>query len=132
MGGTFACILYLQFYKPDLFKRLILSVDIVGITEIGKAEKSRLSTINTLPITYEEKQVLVNHTVFLGATPEMVMLSLGNPREQRRYRGGDVLVYYDQDDPRPTLLQFERGKLTRASKGSALDLSTPETAASSP
>lgn len=124
MVATFATFLYLQFYNPQLLKELIITVDVVGVTPIGQAEQARIATINTLPITYEEKQVLINHTVFLGANTQMVMLALGNPKESRAGSkpASSVLVYYESDDPRPTILRFEQDKLIHAYKGSALDL----------
>lgn len=124
MVATFACMLYLQFYKPGLLKELILSIDVVGVTPIGQEEQSRQATINGLPITYEEKQVLINKTVFLGASSRMVMLALGTPKEQKPSGkgAGNIYIYYQPDDPRPTILRFEHDKLVHAYKGSALDL----------
>lgn len=126
MAATFAVILYMQFYKPTLVKELIISVDTFGVTTIGQIEKARQFEINHLPITYEEKQVLLNRTVFLGATPRMVALALGEPKERKKYRAakgtGTAYVYYLPDDPRPTILRFEGEKLVHAYKGSALDL----------
>ena len=96
----------------------------IGVTPLGEEEKFRQSAINALPLTYEEKQVLINKTVFLGASSKMVQLALGAPKE-RKVGGGksnSILIYYQPDDPRPTILRFERDKLVHAYKGSALDL----------
>ncbi len=130
MVATFACILYLQFYNPDLLRRLILSIDVVGMTAIGQAEQNRQATINTLPITYEEKQVLINHTVFMGATSQMVALALGAPSERKPSDTGkgNLYIYYQPEDPRPTILSFEQDRLVHAYKGSALDLAADTSA----
>lgn len=118
---VFAASLYLQLFQPMVVKRLILSVDVFGITDLGMAEKSRLNTINNLPITYEEKQVLMNRTVFLGATRQMVTLALGEPNKQQQAGADNMYIYYLPDDPRPTILKFSRDRLVQAYKGSALD-----------
>ncbi len=127
MAATFAVMLYIQFYKPTLVKELILSIDTFGVTSIGQEEISRQAAIRQLPkLTYEERQVLINRTVFLGATPNMVMLALGAPKERKAYHSpkgnGTIYIYYLPDDPRPTILRFEDEKLVHAYKGSALDL----------
>ena len=72
MVSIFVFFLYLQIYRPTFVKELILAIDVFGVTEVGTAEQQRLDSINKLPITYEEKQVLINKTVFLGASPQMV------------------------------------------------------------
>jgi hypothetical protein len=120
--GTFALIFYLQFYQPEVVKRLILAVDVLGVTPLGEEEQLRQTRINQLSITYEEKQVLLSRTVFLGATQQMVTLALGTPKEQKHTAQGTLYIYYLPDDPRPTILRFKSDKLAHAYKGSALDL----------
>lgn len=121
MVSIFAFFLYLQIYRPSFVKELILAIDVFGVTEVGTAEQQRLDAINKLSITYEEKQVLINKTVFLGASPQMVALALGQPSEQKQAPAENIYIYYLPDDPRPTILKFSRDKLVQAYKGSALD-----------
>lgn len=125
MAATFAFILYLQIFRPTLVKELIISVDVVGVTSLAQSEQNRQIQINQLPITFEEKQVLINKTVFLGATPQMVQLALGSPKESKRGGRETIYIYYLPDDPRPTILRFQRDRLVHAYKGSALDLAGP-------
>ena len=123
MAATFAVILYMQFYKPNVIRELILSVDTLGLTSIGQQEQTRQYEINRLPkLTYEEKQVLLNRTVFLGATTRMAQLALGPPKEQKRGRREVIFIYYMPEDSRPTILRFENDRLVHAYKGSALDI----------
>ena len=83
--------------------------------------------INKLSLTYEEKQILIQKTVFLGATSDMVMLALGAPKERFRapktaeFSEGIVFTYHLPNDAQPTLLRFVGNKLTHAYKRSAID-----------
>lgn len=111
---------------PDKIRDLLIVVDRFGITEVGAAEQARIRTINRLPITYEEKQVLIQRTVFLGATREMVHLALGDPVcvLQTPVEGHGTIeswVYYIEGDRKPTQLAFQNNELTTAGKASALD-----------
>lgn len=112
---------------PDKMKDLIISVDHFGITEVGALEQKRVRTINRLSITYEEKQVLIQRTVFLSATREMVYLALGAPvcRLQSAKTASEPAteywVYYIEGDRKPTKLAFQNNELVTAGKSSALD-----------
>ncbi len=125
-----ATAFYIHNYKYEVVENLILEIDKFGITNIGKEELLRRSRINNLPITYEEKQILINRTVFLGATAEMVQLALGKPKEaynaadvaESGKQEGIIYVYHFPADARPTLLRFENNKLTHAYKGSTIDV----------
>jgi hypothetical protein len=113
--------------NPDIARKLVISIDSFGVTPMGQEEISRRHTINNLPITYEEKQILINRTVFLGATTEMVVLALGQPRKGTRGLSADGsesinLVYHFPDDPLPTVLTFEGNKLVRAQKKAGIDI----------
>lgn len=113
---------------PDHMRSLLISVDRLGITEVGAAEQRRVRTINRLPITYEEKQVLISRTVFLGASREMVYLALGDPvcvwREEAKSKepGIEYWVYYIENNRKPTQLAFQSNELTGAGMASALDV----------
>lgn len=115
---------YVASYQPELVTRAILSVDIYGITKIGKEEITRTERIKSLPISYAEKQVLLNHTVFIQATQEMVKLALGEPKTVYPARSpteNTYFVYYLGTDKLPTVMVFEDDKLTQAYKGSSAD-----------
>jgi len=121
---------YLYTNQPDMVKHIALKLDRLGLTQPNPTEINRVSEINILPISYEEKQILINKTIFLGATPRMVMLALGKPKEGHRANSEIdnaktlILVYHLPEDLRPTMLYFEEGKLTQARKGSSIDFDT--------
>lgn len=113
---------------PDKMKDLLISVDRFGITDVGAAEQQRVRTINRLnSITYEERQVLIQRTVFLGATREMVYLALGDPvcvlqvPATTQQPASEAWVYYIEGDRKPTQLLFQNNELMNAGKTSALD-----------
>jgi hypothetical protein len=112
---------------PDKMKDLIIAVDRFGITDVGALEQKRVNKINRLPITYEEKQVLIKRTVFLNATREMVYLALGDPvciaqtARTATEPASEHWVYYIEGDRKPTRLSFQNNELVNAGKASALD-----------
>lgn len=113
---------------PDKMKDLLISVDRFGITDVGAAEQQRVRSINRLrTITFEERQVLIQRTVFLGATREMVYLALGDPvcvlqvPASRQQPAAEAWVYYIEGDRKPTQLLFQNNELMNAGKTSALD-----------
>lgn len=122
---------YVSVYQPELVNKLLINLDVFGLTRVAKQEHERIEKIRALTIPYEEKQVLMNRTVFMQASPEMVKLALGEPKrtfEKPWPERGTMLnyfVYYVADDKRPTILVFENGKLIHAYKGSALDIAAP-------
>lgn len=126
---VFILLHYLTTYQPDALTRFLIKVDVYGLTDVGQKEQKRLYDIQNLPITYDEKQVLINHTVFMGASQEMVVLALGEPKKEVEKpwveNNNEMLtyyVYYVHDDKRPTVLVFDNDKLINAYKGSALDV----------
>jgi hypothetical protein len=126
---TFGVLAVLQMYQPDVMKQLLLTVDVFGFSDAAHQEKEREQAINDLSVTYEEKQILLHHTVFLGASTNMVRLALGHEpvKVYQRVLADQHItvtyfVYYLQDDKRPTILEFANDKLEKAYKGSALDL----------
>lgn len=123
IGGLF----YLDTFHPDLAKTLMIKIDPFGLTPEGAAEKQRVAEIKALPIPYEKKQVLLEHTIFMGATKEMVRLALGDPKKMQRHtdESGEVQeiwIYVFRLDKRPTMLAFEKDTLASAYKGSMLDV----------
>ena len=115
---------YLKAYEPERLDNLLLEFDEWGITEVGRKEQERLRKINELKIPFEQRQALMNRTIFLGAKKEMVLLSLGEPTitpvnisvtEQR-------LVYYLGDYDRPTILVLQNDILISAYQSSSSDL----------
>lgn len=125
---VYAVLFYLQTYRPETMAEFLVKVDVFGFTDIARQEQERLGKIRDLTIPYEEKQVLINRTVFIGATYDMVKLALGQPKKilQRAAEGSSVAliyyVYYLPGDKRPTILVFQQDKLTNAYKGSVLDI----------
>ncbi|MCH2548125.1 MAG: hypothetical protein MK052_11025 [Alphaproteobacteria bacterium] len=112
---------------PDKVSDLIISIDRFGITDVGALEQKRIRTINRLAVTYEEKQVLIQRTVFLNATREMVYLALGDPMcvlqtpATKSEPAIESWVYYIEGERKPTKLAFQNNELTSAGKASALD-----------
>jgi len=121
---------YIAVYQPEFVNNLLIKVDVFGITKVAKEEQDRIEKIRALTIPYEEKQVLLNRTVFMQASQEMVKLALGSPQktiEQPWAEHNTLLIYYVYylaQDKRPTILVFENDKLIKAYKGSALDLAS--------
>lgn len=118
-----SCI-YIYTTQPELVDRVLLRIDVLGISDTARRENERLEKIRALSIPYEEKYVLVNRTVFMGASEYMVTLALGEPskRDQQGTPPKVTLVYFLPNDKRPTLLVFEEDKLVNAYKGSSLDV----------
>lgn len=125
IGGLFA----LKALQPDAFDSLMLTFE---LTPNSKEEKARLDRINLLPISDEKKKILTNRTIFLGASPRMAELALGEPIQRRGNHDQtptvDQWIYYFADDSRPTVLEFEDSKLAKAYKISAhkLNLSSAQ------
>lgn len=127
----FGAVVALGVYRPDLFNRALVSVDRLGLSDAASQERSRVARIMQLPITYEKKEALVAQTVFLGATTEMVMLALGQPRSTTTVPAADgmpervVWRYHFVGDSRPTLFEFESDMLKVAYKASLVDAGEP-------
>jgi hypothetical protein len=126
---AYLVLFYMESYQPELMTDILIQVDVFGVTRIAKEEQQRLTDIKNLTIPYEEKQVLVNRTVFMGASPDMVKLALGNPQKivEKIWEGKSVMltyyVYYLPNDKRPTVLVFQENKLVNAYKDSAINIS---------
>ncbi len=121
---TFSSILLLKSLAPNLYRDLMIAIDITGISEVARDEKQRIRTIENLGIPYEKREVLKNRTVFLGATEEMVLLALGKPSQIDKKADSTTWVYYFEADQRPTLLVFKGSVLSAAYRGSVLDIAT--------
>ncbi len=128
---TYLVFAYVRSYQPELISDFILRMDVYGITSVAKQEQERREKIRALDIPYEQKQVLYNKTVFLGASAEMVEFALGVPKFRKQCRrtlhdqGTPLLpcyVYYLPNSRRPTVFVFEGDSLAGAYKDSALDV----------
>jgi hypothetical protein len=112
----------LRMRHPEVFYDIVMEVDVLGVTESSHAEKQRLSSIALLPISDEKKQYLINHSIYMGAAPQMVLLALGEPRGIQRAINPDsqteqlIYIYHFDTDSRPTMLAFEDDKLVAAQK----------------
>lgn len=130
--GSIGIYTYVYTQRPDIYNQVKLKLSRFGFSEQSPQEVQRVSDINRLSISYEEKQILINRTIFMGATPRMVMLALGKPKEGHRMldkaanKEVIILVYHLPEELRPTMLRFEENKLVEAKKGSSIDYtSTP-------
>ena len=133
---------YFENCQPEAADKFLLRIDILEISDIARKEQERLDKIRLLkvydddgqqvPIHYDQRQVLENHTVFLGATKEMVVLALGPPKGYIIANNFLRFMYYLPNDNRPTILEFAvlinkynqktEYKLTNAYKSSAIDV----------
>ncbi|GEM_PF-3459582 len=128
--GCVGAYSYIYNQRPDIYQKVLLKLDRLGITQPAPEELVRIDEINKLTISYEEKQILIKKTIFLGASPRMVMLALGQPKEGHRVSSTEadkekiILVYHLPEELRPTMLHFDNDKLVKAEKGSSIDFST--------
>ncbi len=101
-------------FKSEL-EKFYLKVDVLGITDAGKAEIERQDKINALSIPFAQKLALINKTIFLESDENMVMLALGKPASPPivNNEGEEVWVYYFGDYNRPTYLYFDKDKILR-------------------
>ncbi len=118
---------YLVNYRPETGTEILIQLDVFGVTSIAQEEQKRLAAINDLSIPYDEKQVLRNRTVFMGASHKMVQLALGAPKKivEGMLDGhtATFYIYYLPNDKRATILVLgPDDKLFKAYKGSALDV----------
>lgn len=124
--GSFAFYSLASAY-PGQIKAFIVAVDRFGITQVGANEQDRIRKVNRLPITFEEKQVLISRTVFFGATRDMVTLALGEPScmestaTTESTPASEHWVYFIEGELKPTQLVFQNNTLVSAGKTSALD-----------
>jgi len=106
---------------PHEMERFWIAIDGFGFTEAARREGERIEKINDLDIPYEKKQVLIQRNVFMGASTYMVQLALGRPQSAPTKSGYVYLVYYLENDHRPTIFIFQKDVLVKAYKGSASD-----------
>lgn len=129
LGGTAPLLLiivtlvYISIFQKDAVDRFLKKYDIIGVTGAGQDEKSRLYTINNLPIPFEQRETLKNGQIFIGATKEMIRLAVGEPAKKPTIdaSGQEKWVYFFSENSRPTYLYFENDKLVNAAKGTTLD-----------
>jgi len=125
---VYLILFYMENYQPELLTDILIQVDVMGITPVAQHEQHRLSQIQDLTIPYEEKQVLIKRTVFIGAEPDMVKLALGEPKKifEKRATGKEptflYYVYYLPNDKRPTIFVFQNNVLKDAYKDSTINI----------
>ena len=113
---------------PDKVREILITVDRFGITEVGAKEQNRVYTINRMAgLNFEEREVLINRTVFLGASTSMVRLALGepvcevmSPADTNYPDGATNWIYFIEGDSKPTRLVFAKDLLVTAQKSTAL------------
>ncbi len=117
---TLGVLLGLREFKPATFHSIMITFE---LTPNAEQEKARLDKIRLLAISDEKKQILINRTIFLGASTKMVQLALGDPINTQNFEEYSPpitrWVYHFADDSRPTVLEFHDGKLDSAFKVSA-------------
>jgi len=128
---VYLVLLYMVNYQPQTVTNILIRVDIFGITRTVKEENDRLSSIKDLSIPFEEKQVLIDHTVFMGCSSDMAKLAIGEPKKVVERQMVDAnknviqtltyYIYFLPNDKRPTILVFSEDKLINAYKDSALN-----------
>ena len=120
LGGI---IFYFGSYNKAAFNEFLLEHDNMGLTEIASKELARKDSINRLNIPHEQKQALLNKTVFIGATKQMVGLAIGFPiRKTVNSEGKDKWFYIVDDSTTPIILTFTGDKLAKAERGTNLDI----------
>jgi len=88
-------LLYVYRYYPDELDRAMLKVDVLEITSASQKEHERLDKIKRLTdIGILEKEVLINHNVFIGATAQMMEYAIGVPRHILKSKKSSKLLYY--------------------------------------
>jgi hypothetical protein len=131
---TTGALSYVQRVDPAAIQDLLVKVDMLGFTQAAQQESQRLAKIRALTIPYEKKKALIERTIFMGATKEMVTLALGEPRSMQKNptntKGGkktsERWVFFFKEDARPTILEFEKDTLVSAYKSSNLDAEEQE------
>lgn len=120
IGGI---IFYFGSYNKAAFSEFVLEHDNIGLTELASKEIARKDSINRLNIPYEQKQALINKTVFIGATKQMVNLAISLPiRKTVDSNGHDKWFYIVDDSTTPIILTFNGEKLAKAERGTNLDI----------
>lgn len=130
---------YVHTSDPEALDDLLVHIDVLGITPAAQQEQERQAQIRALDIPYEKKKVLMERTVFMGASRQMVFLALGEPKTARYVKGKQAhangknvteqWIFFFKGDARPTVLEFEKETLVSAYKGSNIDLNGEEPAA---
>lgn len=126
-SGTMATA-YVQTHNPAMIKELLITVDLFGISQVASDEKKRTLVISKLDIPFEKRDALKKRTIFLGATKEMTVLALDQPKniykqnDPQKGSDTDIWVYFFENDTKPTLLYFQDNVLITAEKGSVLNL----------
>lgn len=123
LGVIYFSFDYYRQSHPEDIERFLRQVDGFGFTEVGLREMQRAEMINRLEIPYEKKQVLIQRNVFMGASSYMVQLALGKPQSVRQDKHKNVfLIYYIENDNRPTIFVFQQDALVKAYKGSTSEI----------
>jgi len=114
-------ITVLKYRHPDIFFKLAVTVDIFNIKGDSKVERMRIDNITLLPISREKQELLINKTIFMGASTKMVELALGKPRnESEGYNNNNVIEkrwqYHFAGDAEPVIMVFIDNRLTGAQR----------------
>ena len=110
--------------RPELARQLATTLDIFSLSDFKQREEARVHIIMQMRIPHEKKLALIDGKVFVGATMEMVSLSLGKPKkiETTVVDGKQIETWIFQlsGDDYSTAIEFTDKILTKATKAPAL------------
>ncbi len=113
--GVIVLLLYMQTFEPEALDSLIMKMDAFGLTQASREEHARQDRIMRLeqdaygtPIGSLEKTALLNHTVFINASAQMVEYALGSPKTSLKAKNSTrmLYVYFLANDKWPTVFEF--------------------------
>ena len=119
---------FAQIFRPEEMNSLIVKLDVFGLTAASRYEHARQDKIMRLeqdaygmPIGSLEKTVLLNHTVFINASAQMVEYALGAPKIPFKARNSRkmIYVYFLANDKWPTVFEFKCVRNTDECNGDA-------------
>ena len=120
-GGAIALFIFLLAAKPEVAHRVAITLDVFGISEEKKLEDKRQYSIMQLRIPHQEKLVLIEKKVFIGASTSVVPLALGNPLKvdyaEQDGKKLEIWTYQTPGAPESTVLTFTDQLLTKADSG---------------
>ena len=116
-------LFYLERYQPEMLADITIKMDILELTTVSRNEHERLNKIKRLnTIGILEKEVLINHNVFIGATAQMMEYAIGLPKHVLKSNINANLLYYVYflaSEKKPTF--FEVICNTSAAKGCTIE-----------
>lgn len=111
----------LKYRYPDMFFKLAVTVDVFNVQGDSRAERARIDKIALLPISNEKQELLINKTIFMGASLRMVELALGKPRGTNQGLNAENKQeirwqYHFSGESEPVVMVFIDDKLSGAQR----------------